>query len=243
MSTERLWMDSTESCYQKTFEAEVTAVSSDSIQLNRTCFYPIGGGQPWDLGYLSGNNKKIPVIEVRGRDNIDHYVSKNHGFEIGDTVFGELDWDRRHTHMRMHTTQHLISALAYDMFGGLKTVGNQISFSKSRIDFNPASFSKPMLDSLKKETNNLISSNLPVKATIMNREEINDILPKDRTNMDLIPSFIDELRVIIIGDNIDICPCAGTHISSLKEIGKIDWIGGPKSKGKGTQRITYELIE
>jgi misacylated tRNA(Ala) deacylase len=75
----------------------------------------------------------------------------------------------------------------------------------------------------------------------MTREEINSIMPEDRTNMNLLPKSVKNLRVVTIGDNIDLCPCAGTHVMDLSEIGEIKIIS-KKSKGKGTQRVTYELI-
>ena len=97
-----------------------------------------------------------------------------------------------------------------------------------------------MLNELMEKTNEIISLKHEVTDSTMMRNEINSIMPPERTNMDLIPSFIDELRVVKIGDSLDLCPCAGTHISNISEIGEISIIG-KKSKGKGTQRITYEL--
>ena len=76
----------------------------------------------------------------------------------------------------------------------------------------------------------------------MTREQINGIMPEDRTNMNLLPKSVKNLRVVSIGDNIDLCPCAGTHVQNLFEIGNVKIIS-KKSKGKGTQRVTYELTE
>ena len=144
--------------------------------------------------------------------------------------------------MRMHTAQHLVSGIAYELFNGVRTVGNQIHTTHSRIDFNPISFNEEMLEQLTNETNKMIEQNLEVTDLTLTRNEINSIMPPERTNMDLIPEFIEHLRVVKIGDEIDLCPCAGTHISNIGEIGAISIIG-KKSKGKGTQRITYELSE
>ena len=76
----------------------------------------------------------------------------------------------------------------------------------------------------------------------MTRDEINSIMPPDRTNMNLLPKSVRNLRVVKIGDDVDLCPCAGTHVANLTEIGSVNIIG-KKSKGKGTQRITYELSQ
>ena len=240
MTTTKLYLDGIEAAYEIKFSARVIKTSEDSIVLDRTLFYPLGGGQNWDEGIINGPNGKIDVCEVRGRDDIIHKLGNNHQLEIGDEIIGEIDWERRYAHMRMHTAQHLISGIVYELFNNTRTVGNQIHTTHSRIDFNPISFDEEMLKQLTEETNKMIALNHKVTDSILTREEINLIMPPERTNMDLIPSFIEELRVVKIGDEIDLCPCAGTHISNISEIGDVSIIS-KKSKGKGTQRITYEL--
>ena len=92
------------------------------------------------------------------------------------------------------------------------------------------------------KANEIVETDLEVTDCIMTRDEINAIMPPDRTNMDLLPISVKQLRVVKIGDNVDLCPCAGTHVKQLAEIGHIEIIG-KKSKGKGTQRISYTLKE
>ena len=99
-----------------------------------------------------------------------------------------------------------------------------------------------MLANLQESVNHQITQNLDVTDSQMTRAEINSIMPEERTNMDLLPSFIKDLRVITIGDKQDLCPCAGTHVRNISEIKGIEFTG-KKSKGKGTQRVTYKLIE
>ena len=140
----------------------------------------------------------------------------------------------------MHTAQHLVSGVVYEAFNGARTVGNQIHDDRSRIDFNPISFTDEMLEETTRQVNILIDADHEVTDSTMTREEVNSEMPPERTNMDLLPSSVKELRVVKIGDNLDLCPCAGTHVQQLGEIGHIA-ITGKKSKGKGTQRITYEL--
>ena len=142
--------------------------------------------------------------------------------------------------MRMHTAQHLMSGLAYELFNGARTVGNQINIDSSRIDFNPISFNEAMLQELSESANHYVNDSFPVLDSIMTRQEINSIMPEERTNMDLLPKSVRDLRVITIGNEFDLCPCAGTHVSNLSEIGDIT-IVSKKSKGKGTQRIKYQL--
>ena len=240
MKTKKLYLESIEAAYIDEFAAEVVAIEENKIVLDQTLFYPLGGGQNWDLGTLVGPNGEMNVVEVRGRDAIHHTVEDAFDLQIGDEVRGTIDFERRYAHMRMHTAQHLVSGIAYEMFDGVRTVGNQIHTEKSRIDFKPIQFTEEMLLELQDAVNEQIQHGLEVSDSEMTRDQINSIMPEERTNMDLIPSFINDLRVITIGDKQDLCPCAGTHVRNISEIKGIEFIG-KKSKGKGTQRVTYQL--
>ena len=242
MTTKKLYLESIEAAYLEEFSAKVLAIDQNKVILDQTLFYPLGGGQNWDLGTLQGPNGEMNVIEVRGRDSIHHTVDDTFDLEVGDAVHGKIDFERRYAHMRMHTAQHLVSGIAYEMFGGVRTVGNQIRTDQSRIDFKPIQFTEEMLANLQESVNHQITQNLDVTDSQMTRAEINSIMPEERTNMDLLPSFITDLRVITIGDKQDLCPCAGTHVRNISEIKGIEFTG-KKSKGKGTQRVTYKLIE
>ena len=242
MGSEKLFLESIEAGYLTNFTAQVTIAEEDKVVLDRTLFYPLGGGQNWDIGTFDGPNGKLQVSEVRGRDDIYHHLEKGHQLEVGDEITGEIDWQRRYEHMRMHTAQHLVSGVVYDNFNEARTVGNQIHTERSRIDFNPIKFDEEMLQQLTQLTNDLIDENHTVSDEEMTRAEINAIMPPERTNMDLLPASINNLRVVKIGESLDLCPCAGTHVKQLAEIGHIEIIG-KKSKGKGTQRISYTLNE
>ena len=240
MNTTKLYLDNIEAAYNTKFTAKVISIDGNKIGLDRTLFYPIGGGQNWDTGKIITPNEELQVSEVRGRNLVEHHVNTDHNLSVGDEIIGEIDWDRRYSHMRMHTAQHLMSGLAYELFDGARTVGNQINVSHSRIDFNPISFDESMMKELSDSANQYIRESTKVYESIMTREEINSIMPEDRTNKDLLPKSVKDLRVITIGNEFDLCPCAGTHVANLAEIGDIT-IVSKKSKGKGTQRIRYEL--
>ena len=240
MNTTKLYLDNIEAAYNTKFTAKVISIDGNKIGLDRTLFYPIGGGQNWDTGKIITSNEELQVSEVRGRNLVEHHVNTDHNLSVGDEIIGEIDWDRRYSHMRMHTAQHLMSGLAYELFAGTRTVGNQINVSHSRMDFNPISFDESMIKELSDSANQYIRESTKVYESIMTREEINSIMPEDRTNMDLLPKSVKDLRVITIGNEFDLCPCAGTHVANLSEIGDIT-IVSKKSKGKGTQRIKYEL--
>ena len=242
MGSEKLFLESIEAGYFTNFTAQVTISEEDKVVLDRTLFYPLGGGQNWDIGTLNGPNGLLQVSEVRGRDDIFHHLGQGHQLEVGDEITGKIDWQRRYEHMRMHTAQHLVSGVVYDNFNAARTVGNQIHTERSRIDFNPIKFDEEMLQQLTQLTNDLIDENHAVSDQQMTRAEINAIMPPERTNMDLLPASVNNLRIVKIGDSLDLCPCAGTHVKQLGEIGHIE-ILGKKSKGKGTQRISYTLNE
>ncbi|MBN30319.1 MAG: alanyl-tRNA editing protein [Euryarchaeota archaeon] len=238
--TIKLYLESIDAGYAHRFDARVVGVDEDRVVLDRTLFYPLGGGQHWDTGVLAGPNGDLHVSEVRGRNDVHHSVGADHQLEVGDEVRGTVDWETRYAHMRMHTAQHLVSGLAYEMFDGVRTVGNQIHADRSRIDFNPISFDEVMLQSLIDGANERIDEGLDVTDSVMTRGEINAIMPPERTNMDLLPASVNELRIVQIGDRVDMCPCAGTHVSNIRELGHVELLG-KKSKGKGTQRLSYRL--
>jgi len=240
MASEKLYMESIDACYLRDFSATVIATDETSVTLDKTLFYPLGGGQNWDTGTLSWSGGELSVTEVRGRGDIQHFIGEDHGLKIGEIVEGEIDWKRRHAHMRMHTAQHLVSGIVYEMYDGARTVGNQIHANRSRIDFNPVKFTEEMIEDLFHKANEMVETDLEVTDCIMTRDEINAIMPSDRTNMDLLPISVKQLRVIKIGDNVDLCPCAGTHVRALGEIGELEFLGR-KNKGKGTTRVSYTL--
>lgn len=247
--TDLLYMDSVEACYEKEFTATVEAAKPDWLMLDRTLFYPLGGGQNWDTGVLeTEDGRRLEVSEVTKRGPVKHVVGEAaQDIGPGTKLRGVIDWDRRYAHMRMHTAQHLVSGLAYEMFGDAaagqappRTVGNQIHADRSRIDFNPIRFTPEMIDDLASAANDVVKAGRPIEAVTMTRDELNAILPAERTNLDLLPRSVTDLRVIRIGDDLDLCPCAGTHVLNTKEIGEILPLGR-KSKGRGTQRLEYTL--
>lgn len=233
-------MRSIEDCYETSFEATVTMARPDWLQLDQTLFYPLGGGQDWDMGVLeTEDGQLLSVQEVTKRGPVKHVVG-DHAVAEGTRVTGRIDWERRYAHMRMHTAQHLVSGLAYEMFQGVRTVGNQIHADRSRIDLNPIQCTPTMLTDLESAANDVVRQQAPIETVTMTRAEVDGVMPPERTNMDLLPRSVQELRVVRIGDDLDLCPCAGTHVRNTHEIGEVQ-ILGIKGKGKGTQRLEYTL--
>jgi len=236
--TEILYMPSIDSVYIKEFEANVIRVDENGVVLDRTAFYPEGGGQLTDLGVLVQNGKEFPVKMVKKRgDKIMHVIDGDGPSE--GPVTGILDWERRYAHMKMHTAQHVVSAVAHVMFGA-STAGNQIHAQTSRIDLEPFRPTDEELEKLEEEVNKVLKSGVQIEVYTLSREEAMEKVDPTRVNLSLLPEFIKELRMVDTKE-IDICPCAGTHVKNTSEIGTIKIIG-KKSKGKGRTRITYELI-
>ncbi len=234
--TDMLYYPSNE--YQKEFEAKVQGKGKDYVVLDRTLFYPEGGGQPYDTGELKWRDENASVIKVKKKKGeIRHYIDGS--LPEPDTVVkGKINWDRRYNHMRMHSAQHIISWIVLNMYNG-QTAGNQIHEDYSRIDFEPVEFSSRDVEKIEQASNALIEKELEVKKKEMARELIEKQMTEGRTNLELIPSNIDPLRVVVIADE-DVCPCGGTHVDNLKEIGKIN-IVNRKSKGANVERLEFKL--
>ena len=234
-------MNSHEGTYTKEFEAKVEATFPGIIELEKTAFYPLGGGQPADIGTISWNEGEATVKDVRKKNRIRHIVEGDLP-EVGDLVNGNIDWSRRYSHMRMHTSQHLVSAVVNEVYGS-DTVGNQIGQEKSRIDFKPLKINQSELNEIEDKVNDYISKDLEVTISEELRSNLENN-PDIRSSMSsglwkMLPKSVTQLRVITIGD-IDVCPCAGTHVKSLKEIGNVSFI---KRDNKGAEklRLTYNL--
>jgi len=233
--TDMLYFPSADACYLREFDAETVERGGDFVVLNRTAFYAEGGGQPWDTGALrwdGGVSKVLKVTKEKGV--IRHFVDRMPSPEI---VHGVLDWDRRYAHMRMHTSQHVMSGLVFRIFGA-RTVGNQIHADTSRVDFEPANFTPEDLKRIEDACNEVVAAATPVSITEEDRGVVENAV-EDRALMDLIPKSVRRLRVVKIGA-ADYCPCGGTHLRNTSEIGRVH-ITERRSKGKDTDRVVYEL--
>ena len=231
--TEALYM---EDSYLKKWDANVVGVKEGKyILLDKTAFYPKGGGQPWDEGYIVKNGNKFKVVYVgKFSGQISHEVDKP-GLKEGDQVSCEIDWDRRYTYMRYHTASHLISNILFRK-ANAKITGNQIGLDKTRMDFSMKDYSPEKLREFIKEANKIIQQNLPITIDYMSKTEVMGKPGLARLAMGL-PEKVKEYRIVRIGD-IDEQVDGGTHIKNLKEIGEIEIIK-TVNKGKDNRRIYF----
>ena len=226
--------------YQKSFDTEVEKVDEEKkyIVLDQTLFYKEGGGQPADKGKISWENGEAEVTDVqKDHGEIRHFIDGDFPVE-GEKIHGKIDWERRYRHMKMHTAQHIVSKVVLDEYDA-STAGNQVGTEKSRIDFEPAEFSKEDLEKIEEMTNEIIEADIVLQKSEVARDKLEEETEEGRTNLDLIPDHIDPLRAVEIGD-IDICPCGGTHVDSTGELGEFK-IVDRRSKGADVERIEFIL--
>lgn len=234
--TEALYL---EESARRTFDATVERVAGDRVVLDRTCFYPTGGGQPHDTGGLSADGASWTVVDVQKKDTIYHALDGEPP-EPGTAVTGELDWDRRYAHMRHHTAQHLLSAVLLEEFDA-ETTGNQLHADRARIDCAYDRFDEADLAAIESELNALVGADLPVDWYELDRETAEAELDPERTRLDLLPASITEVRIVEIGD-YDRTACAGTHVESTAAIGEVS-VEGRETKGATEERLTFTLAE
>ncbi|MDE0953699.1 MAG: alanyl-tRNA editing protein [Candidatus Poseidoniales archaeon] len=221
------------------FTTTITDVNEDSVFLEETFCYPRGGGQQGDTGTISNSRIQAKLLETLPGESIFHPLSLVDGFKVGDEVKCIIDQKRRNKNTTMHTVQHIVSALANDLFDA-ETVGNQISENYTRIDLLFPDRDKFQSSDLEQSVNDVINSQKDVKIHNWDREAI---LSHDQMRhtkfMDRIPSSITKLRVVEIVD-IDLCPCGGTHVDNTSKLNEMT-ITNVKSKGSGKLRLSYEL--
>lgn len=224
-----------------TFSDTVVEATPESIVLEGTYFYPEGGGQPADHGRLSWDEGTARVVDVRkDHGDVRHYIDDLEGEppESGTPIRGEIDETRRRKLSRMHTAQHVVSRVVLDEYGA-STAGNQIHPDRSRIDFKPVTLDDDRVETVEALSNEAIDRDLPVTKHNEPREKAEDRVDEGRALLDLIPDHVDPLRVVEI-EKFDVCPCGGTHVDRLGEIGEIT-ITERTSKGADTDRIEFEL--
>ena len=232
MATAELFRDD---AYLQSCSAIVTSVDQGAVFVDKTVFYPLGGGQPGDTGSISWDGGSVNIVDTRygeGRD-IAHIHEEGAALpSAGASVELTLDWDRRYRHMRMHTAMHLLgSILKYDVTGG------NISSAKSRLDFN-------MQESVDKEAvavalTGLVSANHAVSCRWISEAELDANPQLVRTMSVQPPRGRGSIRLLEIKD-VDLQPCGGTHVNSTSEVGRVR-IGKVEKKGRQNRRVNIPL--
>lgn len=227
--------------YQETFEAEVIdADPKKGIVLDRTAFYPGGGGQPADKGLLRAGDRTWQVARAMNQDGQLWHRLDGEPPEEGTQVEGELNWDHRYKLMRTHTAMHILCGVIWRDYEVSVTGGNMQPL-RGRMDFEFDSMSKELAEEIEVKVNQEVDAARPVTTEILPREEAFQIPDLIRTKINLLPEGIQEVRVVEIED-LDLQADGGTHVANTREVGRIH-IVDYKSKGAQNKRLVVELDE
>lgn len=235
--------------YARTVEARVATVDDSGeaslVVLDRTVFYPGGGGQPSDRGLLlgtaDGRTWTVRGARKSGGD-IVHELEPSAGGppSVGDALTVDLDWARRYALMRTHTALHALCGVVWRDHGALVTGGN-MEPGGGRMDFEFESMSGDLVDSIEATVNAELAHKRDVRVNVLPRHEAFAIPDLIRTKVNLLPPGIEEIRTIeIVG--LDLQADGGTHVSNTSEVGSIR-VTGYESKGRINKRIRLELVD
>ena len=223
--------------YLRSFTARVVTVQEDpkALVLDRSAFYPGGGGQPGDIGVLKFDDQVLPVTQVR-RGHL--HVVDGALPPVGAEVQGELDWERRYQLMRTHSAMHVLCGVVWRDYEASVTGGNMQPL-RGRMDFEFERMEKELVAEIEAAINVEVEAERDIRINILPREEAFQIPDLIRTKINLLPEGIREVRTVeIVG--LDLQADGGTHVANTREIGSLR-IAEYRSKGRINKRITLQL--
>lgn len=224
--------------YIRAFEARVLDVREHSVVLDRTAFYPRGGGQMSDRGTLEADGRVFPVISVEKRGPEVVHTIEGPLPSSGAAVKGSIDWDFRYQMMRTHSALHVLCGVIYRRFHAQVT-GCQMYPERARMDFTLADLTADRIREIEGLSNDAIQAGYPIKVRYLSRSEANVTPELVRTKINLVPPHVDPVRVIdIVG--LDLQADGGTHVNNTLEIGAIHIIK-TENKGKENRRLEIQL--
>jgi Ser-tRNA(Ala) deacylase AlaX len=223
--------------YLTAFDARVVEVRPDGVVLDRTAFFPTGGGLPGDSGTLAGPSGSVRVVDaVEDSAGVLHKLDQP-GPQIGDAVRGELDWPRRYLLMRYHTATHALTGVMFNDYG-VRVTGNQLTPEKGRVDFAFEQFDRNVLEEGFRRANALLARDLPVRVSFVPAAEARarpELFKLETEFRHDLP----ELRLVEIAD-FDTQADGGCHVARLGEIGRLV-LTKTENKGKANRRVYFVL--
>jgi misacylated tRNA(Ala) deacylase len=233
--------------YLREFDATVIAVDGEGgrVALDRTAFYPGGGGQPGDTGALMFGGQTATVTQVKKEGELVwHYLTPHspplvgEGLGVGSAVAGSIDWPRRYALMRTHTAMHILCGVVWRDYGASVTGGNMDPL-QGRMDFEFATLRGELVGEIEAKCNAEIAAARDVRVKILPRAEAFQIPDLIRTKINLLPEGITEVRTVeIVG--LDLQADGGAHVANTREVGRIR-VTDYKSKGAVNKRIYVEV--
>ncbi|MBI2708939.1 MAG: alanyl-tRNA editing protein [Actinobacteria bacterium] len=239
MPTDQLYLRDAE---LRAFAATVVEVDGRQVALDRSAFYPTGGGQPHDTGTLTWDGHTAAVVEVRKRDDtVWHALAGDAPVPgPGASVHGEIDWDRRHALMRTHTALHVLCGVIWNEWGTAVTGGNMEPLS-ARMDFEFDPLPEGFGARVEQLVNAELAADRRIDVSFLPRDTAVEDEDLIRTKVNLIPESVREIRVVdIVG--LDRQADGGTHVRTTAEVGRVRVVK-TESKGKGNKRIRIEVLD
>jgi misacylated tRNA(Ala) deacylase len=233
--TEQLYLRDS---YEQVFTARVIDTQEHSVVLDRTLFYPRGGGQMADRGTLQAYGGTYPVVSVEKRGHTVYHVVDGPLPSVSEEVTGRIDWDHRYQQMRTHTALHILCGVIYHRFSSQVT-GCQMYPDRARMDFALADLSRERVEEIERLSNEAVGAGYPVRVRFIPRREA-DLMPElIRTKVNLVPPEVDPIRIVdIVG--LDLQADGGTHVANTIEVGSIR-ITKTENKDRENRRLEIEL--
>jgi misacylated tRNA(Ala) deacylase len=237
--TERLYQhDST----LRSFSATVVSLSADGVLLDKTAFFPAGGGVQGDRGTLRGPTGAVYTVTetIESAAGVLHRLAATAdpgGLAVGDAVHGDLDWERRYTLMRYHTGTHVLSGVMFADYG-VRVSGNQLATDKGRVDFTFTEFDRSILEEGFARCNAILAQDLPVRVSFVPAEQASARPELFKLEAGFRHELTEVRLVEIVG--FDIQADGGCHVSRLSEVGRLV-LTKTENKGKSNRRVYFVL--
>jgi misacylated tRNA(Ala) deacylase len=226
--------------YVRVDDAVVLAADGDRVALERTIFYPTGGGQPHDTGSLTWGSESTAVVDARKDDTLVWLTLDGPVPGVDTVVRAELDWERRHALMRTHTALHVLCGVIWNEWGTAVTGGNMEPLS-ARMDFEFDPLPEGFGARVEALVNAELAADRSIEVSFLPRETAVEDEDLIRTKVSLIPESVKEIRVVdIVG--LDKQADGGTHVHTTAEVGRVRVLK-TESKGKGNKRIRIEIVD
>ena len=226
--------------YIREFQAQVVETLDKGVVLDRSAFYPGGGGQPSDTGVLRAADGEYRVSKISRKDGKEIHEIEGNPPPVGTQVTGVIDWNRRYMLMRTHTALHILCGVVWRDYGAQVT-GGDMQPLKARMDFELENMSVDFAREVEEKINAEVVASRPVTTQNLPRDEAMRIPDLIRTKINLLPPAIQQVRIVDV-TGLDLQADGGTHVATTNEVGRIRVVGH-ESKGRINKRLRIEVEE